>query len=93
LDLEGVHHDVVLGDSFVIFLSYEFLRGECSANGDFFYDSRFDGNVDFEGGEILAMLPSSKESREGIGLLNQSICPEGIKSFVSIAHMEAWLGG
>jgi hypothetical protein len=44
-------------------------------------------------GEILAMFPSSKASGAGIGLLNQSICPEGIKSLVSIAHMEAWLGG
>jgi hypothetical protein len=39
------------------------------------------------------MFPSSKESGARIGLLNQSICPDGIKSLVSIAHMEAWLGG
>jgi len=32
------------------FVSYEFLRGECDANGDFFYHSWFDGNVDFDGG-------------------------------------------
>jgi len=44
-------------------------------------------------GEILAMFPSSKESRVGIGLLNQSICPDGMKSLVSITHMEAWIGG
>jgi hypothetical protein len=44
-------------------------------------------------GEMLAMLPSSKASRVGIGLLNQSICPKGIKSFVLITHMEAWIGG
>jgi hypothetical protein len=44
-------------------------------------------------GEMLAMFPSSKASGVGIGLLNQSICPEGIKSLVSIAHMEAWVGG
>jgi hypothetical protein len=29
----------------------EFFRGACNANGDFFYDSRFNGNVDFDGGE------------------------------------------
>jgi hypothetical protein len=39
-------------------------------------------------GEILAMFPYSKASGVGIGLLNQSICPNGIKSLVSIAHME-----
>jgi hypothetical protein len=44
-------------------------------------------------GEMLAMLPSSKASWVGIGLLNQSICPEGIKSLVLIMHMEAWIGG
>jgi hypothetical protein len=44
-------------------------------------------------GEILAMFPSSKEYGVGIGLLNQSICPEGIKSLVSIEHMESWIGG
>jgi hypothetical protein len=40
-------------------------------------------------GEILAMLPSSKELGAGIWLLNQSIFPDGIKLLVSIAHMEA----
>jgi hypothetical protein len=44
-------------------------------------------------GEILAMLPSSKESGVRMGLLSQSICSDGIKYFVSISHMEAWLGG
>jgi hypothetical protein len=44
-------------------------------------------------GEILAMLPSLKASRAGIGLLNQSICHDGIKYLVSIAHTKAWLGG
>jgi hypothetical protein len=44
-------------------------------------------------GEILAMFPSSKSSGLGIGLLNQSICPEGKKPLVSIVHMEAWIGG
>jgi hypothetical protein len=40
-------------------------------------------------GEMLAIFPSSKASGARIGLLNQSICPDGMKSFVSIAHMEA----
>jgi hypothetical protein len=44
-------------------------------------------------GEILAMLPSSKASGVGIGLLKKYICLDGIKSLVSITHMEAWLGG
>jgi hypothetical protein len=44
-------------------------------------------------GEMLAMLPSSKEMGERIGLLNQYICLDGMKSFVSIAHMEPWLRG
>jgi hypothetical protein len=44
-------------------------------------------------GEMLAMLPSSKAFGAGIGLLNQSICLDEIKSFFFIAHMEAWLGG
>ena len=40
-------------------------------------------------GKILAMFPSSKASGERIGLLNQSICPNGIKYLFSIAYMEA----
>jgi hypothetical protein len=44
-------------------------------------------------GEMLAILPSSKASGVGIGLLNQSICPDGIKYLDSIAYMEFWLGG
>ena len=44
-------------------------------------------------GEILAMFPSSKSLGAGIGLLNQSICPDGIQSLVSIVHVDAWLGG
>jgi hypothetical protein len=44
-------------------------------------------------GEILAMFPSSKASWAGIGLLNQSICPDEIKSLVSITHTEAWCRG
>jgi hypothetical protein len=39
-------------------------------------------------GEMLAMLPSSKVSGVGIGLLNQSICPYGRNSLVLIAYME-----
>jgi hypothetical protein len=39
------------------------------------------------------MLHSSKEYRARIGLLNRSICPEGIKSLVSIVHIEAWIRG
>jgi hypothetical protein len=31
-------------------------------------------------GEMLAMLPSSKASGEGMGFLNQLIGPDGIKS-------------
>jgi hypothetical protein len=35
------------------FVSCDFLRGACSANGDFLYDSRFDGSVNFDsGGDI-----------------------------------------
>jgi hypothetical protein len=41
-------------------------------------------------GEMLAMLSSSKASGAGIGFLNQSICPRGIKSLASIMHREAW---
>jgi hypothetical protein len=44
-------------------------------------------------GEMLAMLPSSRESKVGMGLLNQSICPDGIKSLVSTAYMGCWLEG
>jgi hypothetical protein len=36
-------------------------------------------------GEMLARLPSSKASGAGMGLLNQSIVPDGIKSLVSTA--------
>jgi hypothetical protein len=42
--------------------------------------------------EMLSMFPYSKSSGEGIGLLNQSMCPEGIKSLVLIAY-KAWVGG
>jgi hypothetical protein len=32
------------------FVSYEFFRRACGTNGDFLYDSRFDGNIDFDSG-------------------------------------------
>jgi hypothetical protein len=41
-------------------------------------------------GEMLAKLPSSKASGAGMGLLNQSTVPEGIKSLVSTAKMGLW---
>ena len=44
-------------------------------------------------GEMLAMLPSSKASGAGMGFLNQSIGPDGIKSLVSTVYMVCWLGG
>jgi hypothetical protein len=44
-------------------------------------------------GKMLSMLPSSKALGVGIGLLNQSICPDGIKYLDSIAYMKFWLGG
>ena len=44
-------------------------------------------------GAMLAMLPSSKASGEGIGLLNQYICPNGRKYLVLTAYMGFWLGG
>jgi hypothetical protein len=40
-------------------------------------------------GKMLAMFPSLKVLGAGIGLLNQSICPDGIKYLVSIAYMES----
>jgi hypothetical protein len=40
-------------------------------------------------GEMLVMFPSSKASGAGIGLLNQFIYPDGIKSLVSIVYMES----
>jgi hypothetical protein len=42
--------------------------------------------------EMLAMLPYSKELGERMGLLNQSICHDGIKSFVLTTYMGCWLG-
>jgi hypothetical protein len=44
-------------------------------------------------GGMLAMFPSSKVSGAGIGLFNQSICPDGRNYLVSIAYMNFWLGG
>jgi hypothetical protein len=32
------------------FISNDFLRRVCGANGDFFYDSWLNGNVNFDGG-------------------------------------------
>ena len=44
-------------------------------------------------GEMLAKLPSLKASGVGIGLLNQSIGPDGINSLVLTAKMGLWRGG
>jgi hypothetical protein len=44
-------------------------------------------------GDILAILPSWKALGVGIGLLNQSICPDGRKYLVSTTYMWCWLGG
>jgi hypothetical protein len=38
---------VFLEESFV---SNEFFRRACSTDGDFFYEARFDGNINFDGG-------------------------------------------
>jgi hypothetical protein len=37
-------------------------------------------------GGMLAMFPYSKALRVGIGFLNQSMCPGGMKSLVSTAQ-------
>jgi hypothetical protein len=37
-------------------------------------------------GEMLAMLPSSNASGAGMGFLNQSMVPGGIKSLVSTVY-------
>ena len=40
---------------------------------------------------MLEILPSSKESKVGIGFLNQPICPRGIKYFNSMVNwFEDW---
>ena len=44
-------------------------------------------------GEMLAKLPSSKALGAGMGLLNQSTVPAGIKSLVSTVKIRFWLGG
>jgi hypothetical protein len=44
-------------------------------------------------GEILAMLPSSNVSGVGIGFLNQSTWPEGMKYFSSMVQTGASVGG
>jgi hypothetical protein len=33
-----------------IFVGYDLFRRACGANGDFLYDSKFDGNIDFDHG-------------------------------------------
>jgi hypothetical protein len=33
------------------FVRDEFFRRACNADGDFLYDARFDGNIDFDSGE------------------------------------------
>ena len=37
-------------------------------------------------GEVFSIFPSSKASGVGIGFFNQSTCPGGLNSLVSIAH-------
>jgi hypothetical protein len=53
--IKASHICVRLGKCVPIFLEEgyvgdDFFMRSCSANGDFFYDSGFDGNVDFDGG-------------------------------------------
>jgi hypothetical protein len=53
--IEVGHLCILIGNNIPVFLkecfvSGEFLRGACDANGDFFDDSKFDGNVDFDSG-------------------------------------------
>jgi hypothetical protein len=57
------------------FVGGDFFRRACNANGNFHYDSRFDGNIDFYGGGNI-------EHIAGIGFLNQSICHDGRKYLV-----------
>ena len=44
-------------------------------------------------GEMLAILPSSNALGAGMGFLNQSIVPDGIKYLVSTTYTGFWLGG
>jgi hypothetical protein len=51
------------------FVSFGFLKGAYDTNGDFFYDSRFDGNVDFgSGGDIdhVAFFKSGRGRDRGV---------------------------
>jgi hypothetical protein len=59
------------------FVSYEFLRGACDTNGDFFYDPWFDGNVDFDGGGNVEHVTFFKRI-------------EGRDRFVEPVYMPIW---
>jgi hypothetical protein len=66
------------------FVCGNFLRSASSSDDDFFDDATFYRNVDLDGGgEMLAMLPSLNASGAGMGFLNQSMVPGGIKYLVS----------
>jgi hypothetical protein len=45
------------------FVSYEFFRGSCNANGDLFYDPWFDGNVNFDSGGNIGHVSFFKSIR------------------------------
>jgi hypothetical protein len=45
------------------FIGGDFLRSECGANGDFLYDSIFDGNIDFDGGGNVGHISFFKSIR------------------------------
>ena len=75
------------------FVSCEFLRGACGANGDFFYDAWFNVNVNFDYGGDVGHVPFFKIIGGRDRVFEPSIFPEGMKSLVSIVHKEAWVGG
>jgi hypothetical protein len=75
------------------FIGSDLLRSACGTNGDFLDDSIFYGNINFDGRGNVGHVAFFKSIKGKMGLLNQSICPDGIKSLVLTPYMGCWLGG
>jgi hypothetical protein len=47
------------------FVSYKFFRRACGTNGDFFYDSKFDGNTNLDSGGNFGHVSFFKSIKGG----------------------------
>jgi hypothetical protein len=69
------------------FISHNFLRRTVRSKKNVFHETRGNRNIHLDGGRNVGQIPLFKSIYYiGIGFLNQSTFPGGIKSFISTTY-------